>query len=415
VVVSFEELRRGWRTLVGSAVGMGAGISLFGTANSYFIKPLHAAFGWSRGQIALSSIGVLLTSLAMPAVGVMIDRYGPRFFILAGAILFAAAYLALSAMPGPLWVYLAVVLAIGLTAGPATAPLIFTRPLVGAFAKSRGLALAFGMSGSVALSIVVQPTLQHVVATHGWRAGYMVMAPIGLACGLASFVLLFDSKPRQAPATSAQPARNDADHSLSEALHDPRFWLLAFSMMCISMAGAAFAGQMQPLLSDLGAPGRTAALLGAWYATSVVVGRLICGTLLDRLWSPGVGFVALSGPVLGLLVFLIHAPPLWMMAGGVALVGLSQGDAAGYFGLKAFGVIFGILGLCFGVAVAIGGVAGGVLFDRVGDYHLNLELGSALSAAAISLLASGLLRRKTAPTPPVDDIEAAALSVSAGN
>jgi OFA family oxalate/formate antiporter-like MFS transporter len=173
----------------------------------------------------------------------------------------------------------------------------------------------------------------------------------------------------------------------------------------------------------LAVPGETAALLGAWYAASVVIGRLICGALLDRLWSPGVGFVALSGPVLGLLVFLGHAPPLWLMAVGVALVGLSQGAegdmlaffTARYFGLKAFGVIFGILGMCFGVAVAIGGVAGGMLFDRVGDYHLNLELGSVLSAAAaISLLASGLLRGRTGAAPSAEAMEAAALSISAG-
>jgi MFS family permease len=164
-------------------IGMGAGISMFWPATSYFIKPLHAEFGWSRGQVSLTtSIGVLLTSLAMPLVGVLIDRYGPRAFILAGSILFSLSYLALSAMSGQFIIFIAIVLMIGLTAGPATSPLIFTRPLVGAFAKSRGVALGLSYSGTVIISSIVQPTLQHVISDFGWRAGYRIMAPIGLVC-----------------------------------------------------------------------------------------------------------------------------------------------------------------------------------------------------------------------------------------
>jgi MFS family permease len=420
--MSVQELRRGWPTLVGSMIGMGAGISMFGSVTSYFIKPLHAAFGWSRGQVSLTSIGVLLTSLAMPLVGVLIDRHGPRAFILAGAFLFAVAYLALASMPGQFWVYMAVVLGIGLTAGPATAPLIFTRPLVGAFAQSRGVALALGYSGTVIISFVVQPTLQHVIASYTWRAGYLLMAPIALVCGLVSFVLLGGRRGARVEAATSDAA-GSAGHSLGQAVRDPRFWLLGLSMMCMSMASGAFGSQLQPLLSDMGIPGPKAALLGVWYAASIVIGRLVCGALLDRLWAPGVGFVSLSAPVIGLLLFLTPAPPIWLLAVGILLAGYSfgaEGDmlaffTARYFGLRSFGAVFGILGMALGVAVAIGGAAGGFLFDARHNYQLNLELGSGLAAAsALSLLASGLLRRRVSPGLSTADVETAALSAPAG-
>ncbi len=392
------EWRAGWPILLGAMLSMGAGISLFGNVNGFFVKPLAAEFGWSRGQISLASMAVLGTALAMPAVGMLVDRHGPRLFILLGAILFAGAYAALSAMPGEIWAYCAIILIIGLAAGPATSPLVVTRPLVSAFAESRGLALALGMSGAVAVSTVVLPALQYVIAHYGWRTGYAAMAPVTLALGLAAFVLLRGASP--APG-SRNPAPEPTGHTLREALGDGRFWLLALSMICISMAGGAFSSQFQPLLSDLGVPGATAALLGAWYAASVIVGRLGAGLLLDRLWPPMVGAVALSGPIVGLPLFLSPDPSLAVLLVGAALVGLSTGAeadmlaffAARYFGLKRFGAIFGVLGLFFGLSVAIGGIGAGFLFDAAGDYRLVLILGAVLAAvSAVTLLASGLAK-----------------------
>jgi MFS family permease len=397
-------------------IGMGAGISMFWPATSYFIKPLHAEFGWSRGQVSLTtSIGVLLTSLAMPLVGVLIDRYGPRAFILAGSILFSLSYLALSAMSGQFIIFIAIVLMIGLTAGPATSPLIFTRPLVGAFAKSRGVALGLAYSGTVIISSIVQPTLQHVISDFGWRAGYRIMAPIGLVCGLVSFALLGGI--RRVTATP-RLAEAGLGHTLAEALRDARFWLLGLSMVCLALAAGAFASQFQALLSDMGIPGAKAALLGVWYLASVVIGRLICGSLLDRIWAAGVGFVCLTAPMIGLLLFLGGARPVWVLVVGTLLVGFSFGAEADmpaffiarYFGLRAFGAVIGVLGMAVGVSAAIGGAVGGFLFDLRHNYNLNLVLGSGLSAvSAFSLLASGLLSGKVSR-----DLPAAAVEIAAG-
>jgi MFS family permease len=403
-----REWRAGWPILLGAMLSMGTGISLFGNVNGFFVKPLAAEFGWSRGQISLASMAVLGTALAMPAVGMLVDRRGPRLFILLGAILFAGAYAALSAMPGEIWAYYAIVVFIGVAAGPATAPLVVTRPLVSAFSESRGLALALGMSGAVAVSTFVLPVLQYVIAHYGWRAGYAAMAPLTLALGLAAFFLLRGASP--VARAASDPAPEQAGHTFREALSDARFWLLAVSMICISMAGGAFSSQFQPLLSDLGVPGSTAALLGAWYAASVIVGRVGAGFLLDRLWPPAVGAVALSGPILGMPLFLAADPSLVTLLAGAALVGLSTGAeadmlaffAARYFGLKWFGAIFGVLGLFFGLSVAIGGIAAGFAFDRAGDYRLVLILGAVLAAvSAVSLLASGVAkgRRPGRPSP----------------
>jgi MFS family permease len=424
-LISVQELRRGWPTLVGAMIGMGAGLGTYVSSSSYFIKPLQAEFGWSRGQVSLTtSTGLLLNSLALPLMGVLIDRYGPRAFILAGSVLFSLAYLALSAMPGQFVIYVAIVIMMSLTAGPATSPLLFTKPLVSAFEKSRGLALGFALSGAVIISFIVQPVLQYVISEFGWRAGYgIVLAPIGLVCGLASFALLGGIRRVSARHAEVSLTEEEAHlgHTLPEALRDARFWLFGVALVCLSLTAGAFTIHFQPLLSDMGIPRSQAALLGVWFAASVVIGRLICGSLLDRFWAPGVGFVCLCAPVIGLLLFL-GAPPLWLLVVGILLVGFSFGAefdtlaffTARYFGLRSFGAIIGVLGMAVGVSTAIGGALGGLLFDLRGDYSLNLVLGSGLAAvSAFSLLASGLLRGKVSADVLAAEVETAAMSVSA--
>ena len=398
------ELRRGWPVLLGCAAGLGAGITMFAQTSSFFVKPLAAEFGWTRGEISLLAAVGVLTSLALPAVGLMVDRFGPRLIVLIGTCLFAVGYVALAVMPGSLWIFYFIVAFIGLTAGPATAPLVFMRPVVAAFKAARGLALAVGMSGSAVILIVFLPLLHRIIAQWSWRGGYLALAVLTFTCGFAAYLLFgVPGQTRAAPgaAEAIAPAGSARGAALGNAARDPRFWLLALSMAAGNFAGGGFSSQVQPLLSDLKIDGGTAALLGSLYFTSALIGRVLVGALLDRLWAPAVGCAALSGPALGLLVFL-YPQPIWMFSVGVFAMGIAlgaEGDilaffTARYFGLKSFGVVFGVLLMCLGLALSAGAVAAGFAFDHLKSYHLALQVGSACAlVSAVSLLATGLVRR----------------------
>jgi hypothetical protein len=344
--------------------------------------------------------------------------------VLAGGALFGLTYLMLAFMPGPFWAYLAIMVFVGFLAGPATAPLVFMRPLVANFDHGRGLALAVGISGNAFVAIAILPILQHVIAVWGWRAGYGMMAPIALIMGLTSWYFLgrHGGKPVEVEAApvTAGPV---SGLSAREGFRDPRFWLMGLCMMTVSLAIGAFASQLQPLLSDRGIPGSTAAWIGSWYLATVVVGRLVCGALLDRLWAPGVAAAAMALPILGAAAFLLPAPPFWLLVSGATLIGLSQGAdgdvlaffAARYFGLKAYGVLMGTLGLIAGLSGVAGAVMGGTIFDRTGNYDLMIHLVMGLSAAAAaSVLVSGLVRGRNFATPSAVTIEETATERSAG-
>ncbi len=400
-----RELRRGWPSLAGAMLSAGAGIFIFTTVNSFFIAPLSEAFGWTRGQVSLSSTAVLITGLTMPLVGILVDRYGPQRFILLGSILFALSYAALALMPGPFWVYCAIMLFIGIGAGPATAPLVVTRPLVSAFRASRGLALAIGMSGGMLILAVLIPVLQGTIAEYGWRAGYGLMAPVSLFAGIGSYLLLRAGARRVAiePVCDGPMSLPLSGYALNEALRDARFWLLGISITCVSMVNGALAAHLQPLLLDLRVAGPDAAMLGSWFAVSVIAGRLGAGVLLDRFWPPMVGAIALCGPVLGLPLFLAPDPSWVALMVATTLVGLSSGAegdmlaffTARYFGLRSFGAIFGLLGMLYGLAVAAAGIGAGFSFDVAGTYRPMLVMGTVLAAvSAATMLLAGFIKAR---------------------
>lgn len=401
---TLAEWRRGWRTMAGALLSAGAGVSIFSAVNGFFVKPLTAEFGWTRGQVSLSSGAILLTALAMPLLALVVDRVGPRRVMLVGGVLFAAAYVGLATMQGSIWTYAAIMLLIGLSAGPATALLVVTRPLVSAFTRSRGLAISVGMSGAVFICLPLLPWLQHMIAGWGWRAAYLFMAPLSLAMGVAAFCLL---PGRAAPVEASAAAAVEADgHSFREAVAQPRFWLLLLSTVGVSMVGGAFATQLQPLLSDRGVPGVTAALLGSLYAGAVVTGRVLAGVLLDRFWPPAVGATCLAVAGLGAAVFLVPSSDLAVLALGVALVGAAAGAEADmmafftarYFGLRAFNRILGLLGMAFGLGLAAGGIGAGVLFDAEGSYQTMIQLAVGIGgASALALLLSGVVGGRLRP------------------
>ena len=95
-----SEFTRGWRAVVSGAVGMGTGLGLYSMVNSVFVIPLQEEFGWDRSAIAFSNVLGLIALLFLPFLGALVDRYDSKRVALAGLILLALSYLALSQQPG---------------------------------------------------------------------------------------------------------------------------------------------------------------------------------------------------------------------------------------------------------------------------------------------------------------------------
>lgn len=391
------EWKAGWRNVLAAGMGMAAGISMFATAFGFFIVPLQDAFGWSRSQLAVLSYAIIASSLAMPVVGALLDRWGSSVFTAVGAVAFAAVYAGMALNPGELWLFYGLLVLVGLVAGPCTMPTVFARPIVGRFTRSRGLALGIGLSGSYGMIVVLSPVLQSVIANQGWRLGFGLLAGLSLVFGLGAAALLRGPRPA-APATAPRPAASRGE-GLAAAMRDPRFWLLVIALIAASLPVGGVISQLQPMLSDKGVSLANAAMLGSLYAAAILVGRMGVGALLDRFWPPLVGAVSLAAPAIGLLLFAGWSENLTVLMIALALIGIghgAEGDLANfftarYFGVRAFGSIMGVFALLIGVSIALGGVVFAGAFDGFGSYTAILLAGAgAMALAAVLLLVSGL-------------------------
>ena len=178
--------------------------------------------------------------------------------------------------------------------------------------------------------------------------------------------------------------------------------LVSFVLVGSAMTGLI--GHLVPMLIGRGVDPAQAALTASSLGISLLVGRVVAGHLMDRFYTPRVVIVFLLGPVTGLALFGMG------ITGGLAvlstvLMGLAIGAefdviaffASRYFGLRAFGQIYGFMYGAFMLGSAVGPVLLGLLYDRLGRYHEGMWLLSAvtlLSCVLIGLLGPYPRRRE---------------------
>ncbi|ARR56761.1 MFS transporter [Rhizorhabdus wittichii DC-6] len=396
-----REWRAHWRSVVAASVGVATGFSMLQFSASLFIQPWEAAFGWTRGEIALAHNGMLATAILSPFAGALLDRFGVRRPLLAAMLLTGIAYLAMTTLGGSLVQFYATYFFLQLV-GILTTGLAFTRVVAARFSASRGLALACTRIGISLLGLVLPAILQRLIASEGWQAGFLLLAGIVLLVGLP--VCWFGI--HDLGASGRRPAASsDKTSFLHLARRDYRVALLC---LCAGLGYAplsAILSQFQPLLTEKGIAAGMAATLTGVLAGSVLIGTLVSGTLVDRIWAPLVACLFSLGPMLGCLLLIGPSPSLATALLAAMLIGMAQGAeidivaylCARYFGLRHYSTIYGSTVMVMVLMSVIGQVGIGMLHDRFGDYRAGLL--AAAAALGLSLITYLLL----GPYPPSDD------------
>lgn len=382
------EFARGGLVLFACFIGIGVSIvSLMGYSAGVFIQPLGETFGWTRAEIGTSGIisnVVLMT--AAPFAGRLIDRHGLKRIATLSMLLYAAGVFSLSQMQGDIRVFFAIC-AVTSFVGVASTPLAFTRAITAFFVRRRGLALGLGLTSTGVAGVLAPAFLTPFVAEHGWRAGYMVLAALILLATPIVWALVRDypgEATRQGGALAAPEGV-----TLSQARRDPAFWVMGLVFLLAALAVNGLVVSFIPMLLDAGSSAAHAGSLAALIGAAVVVGRLITGSLIDRLFAPHVAAVVFTVAAIALIAFRVAGPPA-AAAAAIAL-GLAMGaevDLIGYltsryFGLAHYGAIFGsqYCFLIFGGGVSP--IAAGAVYDVTGDYNLAI-----LASAALLIMAA---------------------------
>ena len=357
---------------------------------SVFVKPLGAAFGWSRESIS-GAFGVAAMSVAVcsPPLGHLLDRYGPRRVILPCMAIFGCAFASLGLLTPHLWHLYAVFLVMG-AVGNGTTQMGYSRAVSTWFDSRRGLALALVMAGVGTGAMLLPPLAQWLIDHYGWRAAYFTLGGLVLALGIPLTALYVRERPAE---EGSGPEMPHEGRPVLDCLRGRTFWILVAALFLSSVSINGAIAHLSPLLTDRGVAAGAAALAASALGLASFGGRLMTGTLLDRFFGPRVGFCCLAASALGILL-LSRAAGSTQGIAGAALIGIGVGAEADftpyvltrYFGLRSFSTLYGFTWTAYAIAGAIGPVLMGKAFDATGSYAALLTILAGACALAALLL-----------------------------
>ncbi|MEO8126902.1 MAG: MFS transporter [Bryobacteraceae bacterium] len=383
--------RAGWLVVLAAFFGVMVSfgsllVFTFGT----FLKPLSAEFGWSRQAISTAfGCAAITVAICSPALGHLLDRYGPRRVILPCMAIFGAGVASLGFLtPSLLHLYGTFVI-LG-AVGNGTTQMGYSRAVSTWFDDRRGLALSLVMAGVGVGSMVLPPLSQWIIDTHGWRAAYFVLGASIFIFGIPLTAMFV--RERSHLSSTLEPVR--VGTTVADALRSLPFWILVGMLFLSSISVNGAITHLSPLLTDRGVNSSGAALSASMLGLCSFAGRLLTGYFLDRFFGPRVALCLLLAAAGGILL-LATAGSVVNGLLAAALIGLGLGGEADvtpylltrYFGLRSFSTLYGFTWTAYAFAGAIGPVIMGKAFDATGSYTSLLSILAAVTvAAAASML-----------------------------
>jgi len=388
----------GWQvTLAGTGINLALGILYTWSVIS---KEVPADWGWSEADKSWPySIACLVFSLMMVPAGRFQDRIGPRLVATAGGILVGVG-MVLASLSGSS--HLGYMIGFGLLAGTgigfgyASA----TPPAVKWFPAARtGMIAGIVVSGFGLASVYAAPLAKWLISAFGIPTTMLILgvAFFVVVVGLAQLVTPPPKGFVPAAAGGASPAAaktTKRDVPPTEMLKTGQFYLLWFMYFCGAGAGLMIIAKLAKI-ADHQAGVTLGFLLVAALAIGNGAGRIVAGTLSDKLGRLQTMFACFLLQAFLMVLLTMAAKGNWLasvpaMAVVSALIGANYGAnlslfpsiTKDYYGLKHFGVNYGLVFTAWGVGGFVLSLLAGKLFDWYATFTY-----SCYTAAALLVLA----------------------------
>ena len=404
----------GWLVLgtaaLGAFIATGVAQTVLGGVQDLIARDM----GWERTTIAFAATAATWTSgLTMPFVGKLVDRYGPRYMMLAAALVVSACFFALSGVNSVWQFYVAYIISRSF-AGPNLQNLVPRTVAVNFFRRKRNLALgitALNRIGGESLNLLI---ITLVAGALSWRAAYRTLGVIALPLCIPIFLIMRrrpedlglrpdgDTAPNALQATAGAAPAGEFDWRLREVVRASSFWFIVWAEFLSVTTTAAVAFQLVPFLTDSGMPHRTAAFA---LIVSVLLGGLsvpLWGHLSDKFTIRRLTIAVMLATSVPTLAFAFidvlgagfYVSVVWRIAsGGIPSVGsMMIGE---YFGRRSFGAVSGLTGPFRTAAMGLGPTLGALLVNATGGYAAIFVV-----AVASYVVAAALTYSVRYPTMP---------------
>ena len=336
--------------------------------------------------------------IAMIIGGLLNDKYGPRWVMVTGGALFGLGmfFSGLAQSVGHLLITYGLAVGLGMS-------LIYGCTIsntIKFFPDKRGMAGGMTTASYGISSVIFAPLADWISSFVGARMTFMILGGVFLVVICAGSFLV-DRAPAGFLPTGFVPAvpasgKKAVDKTPVEMLKMPVFYVMLVMLTCGGTFGLMIISTAKGLAMDMaGADAATATLFVSVLCLFNTAGRLVAGTLSDKLGRINTLSGALVCALAGLAILYVcgMVPSLTLFALGVILIGICFGTFMGVFpgfctdqfGTRNNTVNYGIMWIGFSAAGILGPSVLTSIHSATGSYQ-----GAFLVAIAMAALGLGL-------------------------
>ncbi len=353
-----------------------------------FLTPITGVLGTGRENLSLA-IAINNLVYGLPLVGILSDRIGPRWVVIAGSILYAIGLILVTLVTTTVGLALSLGVLVGVALSATTYVVVLgaVAQLAPAEQHSRmfGLITAMGSAGM----FIVPPLAQLLLSSLGWQGALYALAAVAALVALMAFGL--PQRPGTQLHGARQPHIDEPFMKMVSKARRHRGYLLLTTGFFVCGFHVAFIGAHLPAyLGDKGLPAFVAAATLSLVGAFNILGSITFGWLGDRFRKNYMLSLIYLGRAVVILLFLL-APVTRISAlvfGGaigflwLATVPLTSGAVAQFFGVRYLSTFYGIVFFSHQIGAFVGVWLGGRIYDTSGSYMPIWVAGIALGIFA---------------------------------
>ena len=406
-VVSPSGLFYGWWIVAAGTVILfvSSGIGFYG--HGVILDPLRNQHGWSKATISSAiTLYFFATGAFGLLIGRLIDKYGPKWFLVIGSLVIGAGFVLLSFINATWHLYsIYLLMAVGFC---CTSLVPVNTLITNWFIRRRGFAMSLTNTGLSLGGIVLVPLAVYMISNWGLHVALPVLGTIFWVVIIPTALFFIKQRPSDLnqfpdgspPDKSGKERINSALNverqmriwTRRQAVHSVAFWAIVVAFLMALGGQIAFLVHQVSFLSQyLGITGAATAV--SITASASIAGRLFLGTFVDRCDKRYVTMVCflIQGIAVICLAHYNHVVVLYL---GTFAFGLTMGSiimmqsliTGECFGLMSFATVSGIAGLFTMCGAAFGPMLAGFIYDITDSYRMAFTIFAILSILAMVVI-----------------------------